>query len=131
MTQFIATAALDAALNYIKANAAELRLVKNYSANDSYATVVSNTLVTIALTPTDFTVAAAAADGRKYTLAQKSGTATASSTGAAGGFNHHWVICSANAVLKVHDETSDAPIAVNNSVNSPVLECTIPQAIVG
>lgn len=131
MAQFIAAEALDAALNYIKNNAQELRLVRSYSVGDSYATVLTNTICIIPVSSSDFTVAAASSNGRKYTLAGKSGNATSSSTGTAGGFNHHWVIVSANAVLKVHDETSNAQIVNGNSINSPILECTFTQPVVG
>lgn len=130
MAQYITPAALNAALNYVKDNATELRLVRAYSSGDSYSSVVFNTLCVIAIDTNDFTLMDAAGNGRKFQLASKSGTASAASTGSVGGQNHHWAICGDSEVLKVHNETSNAPIEVGNIVQSPILEATFNQATV-
>ncbi len=78
--QELNTTVLDAALSHIKDNANSLELVKAYDAADSRATVLTNTVCSIALVTGDFTLAAHATTGRKVTLQAKSGTASASSS---------------------------------------------------
>ena len=75
--QEINTAALDAALNYIKDNANSLELVSAFASGDNRAAVLANTVCSIALVTGDFTVANNIPDGRKVTLAAKSGSASA------------------------------------------------------
>ncbi len=78
--QELNTSVLDAALNHIKNNANSLELVKAFSSGDSRATVLGNTVCSIALVTGDFTLANNTPSGRKVTLQAKSGTASASSS---------------------------------------------------
>jgi hypothetical protein len=111
---------LDAALNYIKANATVLHVVKAYSPGDAYATVVANSVCSVAVASADFTLADAAAAARSMATAAKNVSGTAAS-GPAPDLHFAFVNAAASKVLWVTDETSNAVIAIGNPVSIPAL----------
>ena len=74
------TAVLDAKLDLIINNADKLHLVSAYTAGDSYATVVGNSLGSVDVVPGDWTKADHTGNGRKATLALLSANATTTTT---------------------------------------------------
>jgi hypothetical protein len=70
---------LDGGLTALKTNAIRMLLLKAYSALDSYATVTGNSICSITMTGTDYTLSGADGAARVLTVGAKSGTASASS----------------------------------------------------
>lgn len=113
---------LDNGLNHIKTNADVMLLIKNYTAGASYATVVSNILASSAMAPGDYTLAGAANAPRTLTSAQKTVTASATSTG---GDNLHIAFTNGtDTVFFVTDETSNQVVTSGNSVTIPAITYT-------
>lgn len=115
MATWFALASLDAQLNYIKTNATTIRLLDDYTAGDSYATVGTKTIGTATITSTDFTGPAASGNNRTLTFSGKDGTATANSTVKA----LHLAITSGTEVLAVTNETTDQTITSGNPLTFP------------
>lgn len=67
---------LDGSLNAIKTVATKMMLIKNYTAGDSYATVIGNKLAEVVMASSDYTLASSGSN-RTLTTATKSATATA------------------------------------------------------
>jgi hypothetical protein len=120
---------LDGGLNYLKANCDELRLIQTYAANDSYATVVANSLSHVSMTSTDLIITGAASSPRIVTSATGKSDPSASANG--GGATLHFAFCdSINAnVLWVTKETTGQNIYTGNIVNYPSLVYTSDQPI--
>lgn len=119
MATWYGTSALDALLNEIKNNAATLRLLDNYTQGDSFATVDTNTIASVAIDSSDFTgpeQSIIEVYDRRLTFNGKTAVASASSSVG----QLHVAICSVDSVLSITDETSDQPITASNSVNVPI-----------
>ena len=56
MAKWASASVLDGGLNYIKNNCIILRLVSTYTVGDSLATVIANTISSVAMVSTDFTI---------------------------------------------------------------------------
>lgn len=113
---------LDNGLDYPRARAAAgdtitLHVIKAYSAGDSYATVVGNSIGSAVLDATDLVLANNSTTGRKVTVASKSITAGASS---GSGPDLHFAIVNttASTVLVVTDETSDQVVTSGNTMTT-------------
>ena len=128
MPKFAHSDVLDGGLLAIKNNVTKMLLISGYTAGDSYATVVAAQLAAVAMTPADFTVGAAAGNGRNIvSAAGKSAAATAS---AAGTPDLHIAFTDGAAkVLWVTDETTNQPITSGNTVDFPVLTYNSAQPI--
>ena len=114
------TAVLDAKLDLVAANCDQMHLVDTYVAGDSYAVVIAASLCAVAISGVDWTKAAHTGNGRKATLAAKSGTASAT---AAAGDRHIALVDSVNSVVyHVTDETTDQAITLGNPIDFPVIE---------
>lgn len=116
MAKWVRSGVLDNGLNDIKTNATAMVLLKAYTAGDSYATVASNIIATVAMTSTDYTLSSSGSN-RVLTTATKSATASANS-GATPNLHVGFTDGSAN-VIWVTDETSDQVITAGNTVNFP------------
>lgn len=125
MAKWVRALVLDNGLNDIKNNATRMMLIKNYTANDSYATVTGNKLAEVTMTGTDFILSGATGAPRVLTTpttGTKTATATASSVG---GDNLHFAFTDGAAnVIWVTDETSDQVITSGNTVSFPQLTYT-------
>lgn len=110
MTNIVATEAIDALLDYIANNAAELHVCSGNPT--SRAEVVSQSLGSVAIDSTDFTNAAGDVSGRKSTLAQQQITA-ASGSGTA---HCVAVIDDSTGLLRVSDLTQDQGITAGNPI---------------
>lgn len=109
---------MDQGLNHIVNNANEMRVVSAYTQNDTYATVVANTVALIGMSPTDFTLGNQGTFGRQITVAAKSGTASANS-GAGPDLAIALCISASTEVSAVTDETTDQEITNGNPINVP------------
>lgn len=70
---------LDGGLSALKNNAIRMLMLKAYSVADSYATVVANTICTVTMASSDYTLSGADGAARVCTWGAKSGTASGSS----------------------------------------------------
>jgi hypothetical protein len=122
MAKQVALAALDAQLNYIKTNATKMLLISAYTAGDSYATVNGNTLVSVTVTSTDFTISGTS--NRILALPTgKSGTATGNASGIPP--LHFAFTDGASTVILVTNDTSGlASITAGTVYNFPSLTYT-------
>lgn len=120
MAKWVHSDVLDGGLNAIKNGATKMILVKNYTAGDSYATVVGNAVATVAMTSADFALSSSGS-ARVLTTTAKSATATA----AGGTGDHHVAFTDGSAkVLWVTDETGEAAVASGDTVNFPAISYT-------
>jgi uncharacterized FlaG/YvyC family protein len=128
MSKYFHPDVLDNGLALIKTNAQRVALIKNYTANDSYATVTDNIVAAAATTSTDFTLADQGTLGRKVTSTAKSPTATAASIV---GDNLHFALLddTNSKVLAVTDENTDQVITVGNPINIPALTFNFNQPV--
>jgi hypothetical protein len=123
MAKWVTSAVLDDGLNSIKTNCDVMLLIDNYTLGDSYATVVGNTVASVAMTSGDYTLAGTAGNPRTLTTAAgKSATASATTTG---GDNLHFAFTNGtDTVYWVTDETSNQVVTSGNTVNFPQLVYT-------
>jgi hypothetical protein len=112
---------LDGGLLAIKNGATKMLLVSAYTFGDSYATVNTNTVASVTMAATDFTISSSG-NNRVLTTATKSATAS----GSIGGTPDLQFVFTdgASRVLWVTDETSNQAIASGNTVNFPALTYT-------
>ena len=117
MAKFVHSDVLDGGLNAIKTAATKMILISAYTAGDSYATVTANTLATVTMASTDYTISSSG-NNRVLTVASgKSATATAASTGTP---DLHIAFTDGSAkVLWVTDETTNQTFASGVTVNFP------------
>lgn len=113
---------LDGGLDYLKANADAILLIKNYSAGDNYATVTGNILAAATTNSGEYTHAGAAGAARTLTSASKNVTASASSVG--GDDLHIAFTNGTDTVLFVTNETSNQVVTSGNSVTIPAITYT-------
>lgn len=120
MAKWVHADVLDNGLNGIKNNAIRMLLVSAYTAGDSLATVNTNTLASVTVTGTDFTLSSSGSN-RVCTTAAK--TATASATAASPDL-HIVFTNNVDKVLWATDETSNQPITSGNVINFPAVTYT-------
>lgn len=124
MAKWVASSVLDNGLNQIKNSATAMLLIKAYSAGDSYATVLSNVLCTIAMTSGDFTISSSGSN-RQLVTTSKSGTASASSGPTP---NLHVAFTNGtDTVYWVTDESSDQVITSGNPISVPAITYVVNQ----
>ncbi len=109
---------LDGGLLAIKAAAVKLLLISNYTAGDSYATVIAAKLAEVTVASTDFTISASG-QNRQIVSATKTATLTAGTNATTA---HFAFTDGASRVLWVTDETSDQVLVTGNTVNFPTLQ---------
>ena len=108
----------------------ELHVIKAYALGDSYATVVGNSVGSVALAATDLVLAADATVGRKVTVGAKSITAASANSGASPDLHFAIVNTTSSTVLVVTDETSNQVITLGNPIETPAWAFKIPFAMV-
>lgn len=122
MAKWVDSSVLDGGLNAIKNVAIKMLLINNYSAGDSYATVVGNAVATATMSSTDFTLGGTTT--RTLTTATKSAVATANSVSG----DHHIAFTDGSAkVIWVTDETGEASVTSGDTVNFPAITYTSAQ----
>lgn len=104
----------------------KLHLVKAYAANDSYATVVGNSLGSFDMVAGDFVQSGAAGSPRVTTVPAKTITLSASS-GASPNLQGILVDSTGSAVLYALDETSDQVVTAGGTFNLPSWTYTVNQ----
>ena len=117
MAKWVRSLVLDNGLNDIKSNATTMLLISAYTAGDSYATVVANTLnAGVAMVSGDYTLGTSGSNRTLTVASGKTGTATASSPTP----NLHIAFTDgASNVIWVTDETSDQAITIGNTLVFP------------
>lgn len=125
MAKYAHADVLDNGLNQIKNNAIRMLLLKAYTAADSYATVTGNSICSVTMTGTDYTLSGSDNAPRVLTVAAKTGTASANS-GATPNL-HIAFTDNVSKVLWVTDETSDQVVTSGNTINFPSLTYTSSQ----
>ncbi|SOD41716.1 hypothetical protein [Nitrosovibrio sp. Nv4] len=125
MAKYAHADVLDGGLNVIRNNGIRMLLLKAYTAADSYTTVVSNAICTVAVAPDDYTLSGADGAARVLSVAAKSGTASANS-GVTPDL-HIAFTDNISKVLLVTDETSDQVVTSGNTVSFPALTYTSSQ----
>lgn len=122
---------LDSGPEYIRTLAGttdrvKQHLIKAYSAGDSYATVVGNSVASVSMATGDLTMGSSGSN-RTMTVAAKSGVSVTADSGA--GPNNHLALVDStgSAVLLVTDETSDQQTYNGNTVNLPSWVYTVAQ----
>ena len=122
MAKWVDSTVLDNGLNQIKNNATTMLLIKAYTLADSYATVVSNAVASVAMTSTDYTLTSSSSNRVLTTASGKSANASANS-GVSPDL-HIAFTNGANTVYWVTDETSNQVITAGNPVNFPQITYT-------
>ena len=127
MAKWASSSVLDGGLTFIKTNCNSLKLISAYTFNDNLSTIVANTLSSVAMTSSDFSISGNA--GQPRVLVSASGKADSSAAAGGGGVNSHFAFCSSSEVLWVTEETSHQTIVLGNPVNYPSLTYTADQPI--
>jgi hypothetical protein len=127
MPKRASSALQDGGLNYLKANAAKIWLIKNFTTADSDATVAGNKVAEVTTVSGDWTLSSSGTSRVVTGPTGKSGNATASTAGSDD--LHIAVVDSSNGVIYVTDETTNQVITSGNPVNFPAIPYTIPQPV--
>jgi len=121
MPKWANDAAMDSALDYYD-QCDHQRVLSAYTAGDSHATVVSNTLADAAMTPdTDYTKANGDTSGRKITVAAKNGVSV-TTTGTA---THVALTRSADSSVRFVNTCTSQALTSGNTVNIPAYDIEI------
>jgi hypothetical protein len=128
MAKWYSLNVLDNGLNRIKSNAERVAVIKNYSAGDSYATVVGNIIAASATVSTDYTLGNQGTNGRQLATPAKTPTASASSIDT-DDLHIAYLDDTNSDVLAVTDETTDQVITSGNTVNIPTLNLKMNQPV--
>lgn len=107
-------ATIDAMLDQI-AGATAMHAISAYTMDDTYATVVGNSLADVTMAGGDFTKAAGDTSGRKVTVAAKSGV-TVDSTGTA---THVALVNTSGTTVRYVTTCTSQALTAANTVNFP------------
>ena len=120
---------LDNGIALIRSNANQWHLVRAYSAGDSYATVLANSVGQVAMVPSDYTLGNGSAGASTLTTPSNK-TATASvGSGASPNLHFVFIDTTTSRVLWATDETSDQVISAGNPLAFPALVYTVQQPV--
>lgn len=130
MAKWVNASVLDNGLNQIKTAAIRMLLIKNYTAGDSYATVLSNRIAEVTMANGDYTLSNGASNSRTLTT-PAAGTKTATATGSSIVTDdlHFAFTNNVDTVYWVTDETSDQPVTSGNTVSFPQLSLNSAQPV--
>jgi hypothetical protein len=130
MPKYLHPDVLDNGLQYIIDMAAgnvDLLLINGYTQGDSYATVDAARVMTINLAAIDMSLGNQGTLGRRLTVVEKSGTASANATTPD---LHVAIVDVTNSkVLAATDETGDADVAVNDPKTIPTFDIRMNQPV--
>lgn len=116
---------LDGTLTALKNNATKLALVKTFTINDSFATVMANRIAEVTMASSDYQITDGAnTNSRKIVSAAKSAPANLGSQTAGAGNLHFVFHDGVSRILRVVDESTESAIAANQTVNFPTLTLT-------
>jgi hypothetical protein len=124
MVKWVNTTVHENGLNYIRTAATVLRLVRTFTANDSFATVTGQTLATATMATADYAFSGAQGAARVLTTTGKTSTATATATA---GTDLHVCFTSGSEVIWATDETTNQQIATGNVIVFPAVTYTMNQ----
>lgn len=112
---------MDAAMDYID-QANTMHVISSYTAGDSYATVVGNSLADVAMTPdTDFPKANGDVSGRKITVAAKN----AIPVDASGTATHIALVRTTDTSVRYVTTCTSQALVAGNTVNVPAWDIEI------
>jgi hypothetical protein len=114
---------IDNGIDYPRARAAAgdtitLHVIKAYSAGDSYATILSNSIGSVPLSASDLVLANDSTVGRKVTVASKTISAASAGSGATPNLHYAIVNTTATSKLVVTDETTDQVVTSGNPLTT-------------
>lgn len=110
---------LDYGLNKALTDADEIRLLKAYTAGDTWATVNSNTIASATVTDADFQITSSGSNRVLTLLNAKSDSSGVLASGATPNLHVAFVNAAATQVLVVTDETTDVEVSAGDTVNFP------------
>jgi hypothetical protein len=96
-----------------------MHVITGYVKGDSYVTVVSKSVCTVAMSAADLPISTRGIFDRQITVASKDGVAFATSP-AEPDLHYALVDSTTSRVLVVHNESSDQQIVTGNPVRTPV-----------
>jgi hypothetical protein len=120
---------LDNGIALIRSNANQMHLVRTYAAGDSYATVIGNSLATVAMIPADYTLGNGSASARTLTTPSNKSANAAQASGASPNLHFAFVDTTTSRVLWATDETTDQVIGLGNPITFPSLVYTSNQPV--
>lgn len=122
MAKWANSSVLDGGINVIKSSAVRMLLLSAYTNNDSYGTVVTNTLASVTMVTGDYTLTSS---GLNRVLTVAAGKSAAASASASGTPDLHIAFTDgASLVLWVTDETSNQAVTSGNTINFPSVTYT-------
>lgn len=126
MAKWVNTNVHELGLNWLKTTPVQMRLVRTYANNDTWATVTGNTVCLVTgLTGTDFVISGASGASRVLTTTAKTGTATAT---ASSGSDLHVVFTDGTSIVAwATDETTNQQVATGNVIVFPAITYTMQQ----
>lgn len=120
--KWVRSGVLDNGLNDIKNSSLRMCLISAYAPGDLIATVIANTIASVAMVAADFVLSSSGND-RLLTVAEgKTATATVTVAGTPDlhiAFIDGATLGGALNVIWVTDETTNQPITINNIINFP------------
>ena len=120
MAKWVNLEVLDGGLNAIKNGATKLHVIASYSLNDTYATIVSNTLAEVPLISDDFSISGTS----NRTLELTSGKSAVAAADSIGTDLHIAFTDGTSKVLWVTDETSNATFSAGATITFPAIAYT-------
>lgn len=108
-------------------------VVQHYSAGDSYATVVANSIGSVTMDLADLVMSSTGSPAldRTFTVAAKAGVTADASTDASPVPDLHFVLVDStnSKVLLVTNESTDQAVVAGNTMNIPSWTYTVPQPV--
>ena len=127
MAKFASPNFLDGGLSYLKTTGTKMVLIKAYTAGDSYATVVGNSVMSVAIADADMTWGAGTPSGRALTIAAKSAVSITAGSGASPDLHLVIVNTTDSEVHVVTDETTNQVLTSGGSKDLPAWAIQCPQ----
>lgn len=133
MAKWLSDAILEKGPDHLKTLAATGKtitqhIVKAYTAGDSYATVVGNAVMSVAIADVDMTWGAGSPSGRALTIAAKAAVSIAADSGASPDLHLVIVNTTDSEVHVVTDETTNQVLTTGGSKDLPAWSIQCPQA---
>lgn len=132
MAKWLSQAVLEKGPDHLKTLAAggktlTQHIVKAYAAADSYATVVGNSVMSVAIVDADLTWGAGTPSGRALTVAAMPGVSIASDSGASPDLHVVLVNTTDSEVHVVSDETTNQVLTTGGTKDLPAWAIQCPQ----
>jgi hypothetical protein len=127
MAKYLHPDVLDNGPALIKSAAAAMHVIKAYALEDSYATVIANSVGNASMTSADYTLSSGASLSRLMTTAAGKTAPASASSGAGPDLHIAFLDTAGSRVLWVTDETTDLVVTAGVSLTFPQLVLSSPQ----